>query len=172
MENTILIIQTIFVIILMALFSLGLWQVYDHYIQQQKNVYWSIEDKPSKEALAQLLDDITVDMPEPDKTSYYSKQVLRSISKGYINPTKHTRDTLINNIMNQGIWEEKKISNPKERKFCYNQFELNIYSETAPRYADTEAYLGVWVEWLKTGLCRGNYIKRLNTDDSADSIKK
>lgn len=40
----------------------------------------------------------------------------------------------------------------ERHNFCYNQYELKIYSE-----------IGVWVSWEKTGVCRGVYIKQLNT---------
>lgn len=164
MKNIILVIQTIFLIVLIFLSLFGLWKVYDNYVKGMKSVYWSIEDKPSKEELTQLLDDITVNMPEPDRTSYYSKQVFRSLSKKYTNPTKRTNDTLISNIKNQGIWAETEADYGELHKFCYNQYELQIHSETTSVFGgDTEKYLEVWVSWEKTGVCRGEYIKQLDT---------
>ena len=163
-QQAVNIAKTIVAIILMSLAWLGIWRVYDSYVQQQKDVYWSIEDKPTKEQLTELLDKITVGMPKPIKTDDVLKQNSMSMYKYYAGPNGEIEHQLIDNIKQQKIWEQTELEESEGIGFCHNQFTALVAKANYGYLEEDSGEVFVKIGWYRTGGCRGKYIQSLNLE--------
>lgn len=149
-QQAVIIIKTIIAIMLMSLAWFGLWRIYDNYVQQQKNVYWSIEDKPTKEQLTELLDKITVGMPVPIKTDDVLKQNSMSLYKYYADPNGKIQHQLIDNIKQQKIWEQTELEEFEGIGFCHNQFTALVAKSNYGYLEEDSGEVFVEIGWYRT----------------------
>ena len=113
-------------------------------------------EKPSKEKITKLLNDLTDNLPQQGRTYYKNQGVYESfvlISKTYLNPTQQTINQLENNITQQQIWTEIKPKDAQTKAYCHDQIMLTThYNRT-----DIHRYLHVAIRWEAVGDCRKLY---------------
>ena len=164
MKEIFVLLKTIVAVILMVLALLGIWRFYNNFLKSSLYVPDSTSDKPEKEEMIALLESVTDGLPNPERTSYITRPVVRAINLTYIDPTVNTERTLINNIEKQGVWQKMEVKYPSDPEYCYKQLAIDIEHGDEPNFRGKDKrYLSVALSWQKTGVCRLKYIASLES---------
>lgn len=152
MENLVVIFKTICAVFFMLLSSFAIWSFYDNYLKHNNsNIDYSLE-KPTKQELQDLLNQVTKGLPEPYREPFIEKRILIFMSKYYDNPSQEMIDHIEKNISAQNYWVEVETDDKNSREYCYDQIKLYTYKEFYPK-ANIETFLDVGVEWSEYNGC-------------------
>ena len=110
-------------------------------------------EKPSKEELIRLMNDITKNLNQQSRSSYRNEGVYEGfifLSKTYTNPNEQTLNQLENNIAQQNIWTKINSEQANTQIFCHEQIMLEKHYNRN----ELEKYLYISIRWDSTGECR------------------